>query len=324
MVSQDSFQWCRHMAQQRRRVASAADRIGIIPVSLLEDQRPCVEEICWIRAKLDPPMGWHYLLDLPWAARELQPWRGMHVLDAGAGTGVMQWWLAEHGVNVLSVDRIDRSRLGYRFRAWCPVRGFGESDLRPMGLPGWKAFLPPRRLRSWHRWPLRLENAFRQLVSEGPRPPSGRGTVTIWDHDLANMREIPDDSVDAIVSISALEHNDPDRLRMIVKELMRVLRPRGRLIATLAAARDHDWFHEPSGGWCYTDTTLRNALDIPAGCPSNYDCYDRLFERLRNCEELRAGLPDSYFASGRNGMPWGIWDPKYQPVGVVKTKTQRT
>ncbi len=54
--------------------------------------------------------------------------------------------------------------------------------------------------------------------------------------------------------------------------------------------------------------------------PSNYDCYDELFEALRGCSELHDNLADSYFKSGNNGMPWGIWDPQYQPVGVCKVK----
>jgi ubiquinone/menaquinone biosynthesis C-methylase UbiE len=101
---------------------------------------------------------------------------------------------------------------------------------------------------------------------------------------------------------------------------MRVLKPDGKLIATMAAAREEDWFHELSKGWCYSEATLREIFDLSSDCPSNYDRYDELFESLRNCNELCDNLADSYFQSGNNGMPWGIWDPKYQPVGVVKIK----
>ena len=146
------------------------------------------------------------------------------------------------------------------------------------------------------------------------------GMVFIYNQNLASMSDIPDDSVDAVVSISALEHNSPDGLRACVAELIRVLKPDGRLVATLHAAKEQDWFHAPSKGWCYTEATLRDIFDLSVDCPSNYDRYDELFEALRNCAELRDNLADSYFKSGNNGMPWGIWDPKYQPVGVVKVK----
>ena len=86
------------------------------------------------------------------------------------------------------------------------------------------------------------------------------------------------------------------------------------------AAKSKDWFHKPSRGWCYTEATLRKIFDLPSHSRSNYDKYDELFEELRNCDELRDNLADFYFQSGNNGMPWGGWDPKYQPVGVVKTK----
>ena len=36
--------------------------------------------------------------------------------------------------------------------------------------------------------------------------------------------------------------------------------------------------------------------------------------------ELRDNLASFYFRSGDNGMPWGKWDPQYQPVGVCKVK----
>ena len=134
------------------------------------------------------------------------------------------------------------------------------------------------------------------------------------------MPDIRENSIEAVVSISALEHNPPDKMRAYVDELMRVLKPGGKLIATLGAAKEEDWFHEPSKGWCYTQATMQSIFDLPADCPSNYERYDELFEALKNCIELRDSLARFYFKSGNNGMPWGIWDPKYQPVGVVKVK----
>jgi len=41
---------------------------------------------------------------------------------------------------------------------------------------------------------------------------------------------------------------------------------------------------------------------------------------LVTCQELRDHLAEFYFLSGDNGMPWGKWDPQYQPVGVCKVK----
>jgi SAM-dependent methyltransferase len=131
------------------------------------------------------------------------------------------------------------------------------------------------------------------------------------------------DSVDEVVSVSALEHNPAEGLHLVVGELLRVLKPGGLLLATLTAARDQDSWHEPSSGWCYTDESLRRLFDLPIDTPSNYSQYDALFTRLRDCAELRDGLAKFYSKSGSAGMPWGVWDPQYQPVGVCKVKTTR-
>lgn len=243
-------------------------------------------------------------------------------MDAGAGTGVMQWWLAAQGINVLSVDRNSRANLGFRFRSWCPLQGLRPGDLQPLTRPGLRDFLPPKAPWYWYRWPGKLFHSLSRMTGREPTPSYGRGTVTIYNQDLANISDIPDASLDAVVSISALEHNEPYALRGVVGELMRVIKPGGKLVATMHAARDEDWFHEPSKGWCYTEATLRDIFDLPADCPSNYDKYDEFFEMLRDCTELRYNLALSYFKSGNNGMPWGIWDPKYQPVGVVKLRSR--
>jgi hypothetical protein len=94
------------------------------------------------------------------------------------------------------------------------------------------------------------------------------------------------------------------------------------MIATLGAAKDGDWYHEPSNGWCYSETTLRRIFNISIDIPSNYDQYDRLINDLQNSEELKDNLASFYFHSGDNGMPWGKWDPKYQPVGICKIKAE--
>lgn len=295
------------------------DRIEILSVRLLDTERMLVEEMRQISEALGLGLGWHYLLDLSWATRVLDPAPGMQVMDAGAGTGVMQWWLADHGVDVMSVDRTSRRSLPIRFRQQYPVEGFREKDLAPARL-GLREFLPSRAPKRWGQYPGRLASSIRQLLGHRRTHWPNKGKVLFYNQDLASMTDVPDSSVDAVVSISALEHNSSDGLWACVAELMRVLRPGGRLIATLGAAKDQDWFHEPSKGWCYTEATLRDIFDLSDDCPSNYEHHDDLFEALRDCAELRDSLTDSYFGSGNNGMPWGKWDPKYQPVGVCKVK----
>ena len=47
-----------------------------------------------------------------------------------------------------------------------------------------------------------------------------------------------------------------------------------------------------------------------------------LFEEMRKeGNQLHQRLAPVYFRSGDNGMPWGKWEPQYQPVGISKVKT---
>ena len=109
----------------------------------------------------------------------------------------------------------------------------------------------------------------------------------------------------------------------MIAELLRVLRPGGRLIATVGASNSEDWFHEPSRGWCFTERTLRSVFDLSADCPSNFGEYDELMADLIACRELADNLAPFYFRSGNNGMPWTL-NPVYQSVGVVKMKPRAT
>lgn len=286
--------------------------IELLPVSLLDENRLTVEGLKQLASSLALEFGWHYLLDLTWILKRLGPLKNKFIMDAGAGTGIMQWYLASQGAEVLSVDRGSRADLPARFRSRYNVVGLRQSpepDLLPTGQLFSSALDNPKKALSQARDLIRGFG-----VEKAP------GRVIIYNQDLKSLTDVLDNSLDAIVAISALEHNTPENLPVVVAELMRVLKPGGVLLATLCAGRDQDWFHEPSAGWCYTDVSLKRLFDLPDETTSNYDRYDELLDALRNCAELRDNLAAFYARSGDNGMPWGKWDPQYQPVGVCKIK----
>lgn len=302
------------------RQAAVSNRIEILPVDLLDQNRALVEDLKRLAVTLGLEFGWHYLLDLSWILSLLGEANGLRVMDAGAGTGILQWTLARNGAQVISVDRLNRAALPLRFRRRFRVQGLrGELDLLPSGHAFLRNFRRPVS-GSWaRRWAVRLA-AQAKDVWGWLQPPSGKGSVLIYNQDLANLVGIADDSLDAVVAVSALEHNTPEGLKAVVRELMRVLKPGGVLLATLTAGKDQDWWHEASSGWCYTDQTLRQLFDLPPDTPSNYHLYDQLFAALKNCAELRDNLASFYFRSEDKGMPGGVWNPQYQPVGVCKVK----
>jgi SAM-dependent methyltransferase len=285
------------------------DSIEILSAELLDKNRPTVAALKKLAQSLGLEFGWHYLLDLTWIIYNLGAIQGKRLMDAGAGTGVLQWYLADEGAEVLSVDRGSRSALPLRFRRRFNVQGLRPQDLAPASQAMRLRLAGPGGVSALGRDLLSLPGAAR-----------ASGRVVIYNQDLKTLADIPDASMDAVAAVSALEHNTPESLPLVVAELLRVLRPGGLLLATLGAARDQDWFHEPSHGWNYTEVSLRQLFELSATASSNYARYDELFNALKGCAELRTGLASFYSRSGDNGMPWGRWDPQYQPVGVCKVK----
>jgi SAM-dependent methyltransferase len=142
------------------------------------------------------------------------------------------------------------------------------------------------------------------------------GSILIYWSNVLNMNLLEDESVDVVVSLSAIEHLKKPEIEKAVGEFKRVLKPDGALIITTNAAKDHDWYHEPSMGWCFSEQSLRRSFGLNQNCASNWDEYDSFHEEIRSCVELQRRLSPSYAWSGKNGMPWGIWDPQYVPVGL--------
>src|SRR5688500_5002994 len=102
---------------------AVSDCIELLGQSRLDEERAVIDRVSRLARTLRIALGWHYLLDVVWTNRQIDATPGSLILDAGAGVGIMQWILAEQGVNVLSVDRLDRSRLSVRFRVRYRVAG---------------------------------------------------------------------------------------------------------------------------------------------------------------------------------------------------------
>jgi len=294
---------------------AAEDRLEILSTSLLDQHRSVVKELKHIAQLVHLEFGWHYLLDLAWIIHNLDLTQLNNVLDAGAGVGVMQWYLASKGINVLSVDREDRSELELKFRKYFFVQGFTPQDLDAYD-PWRGAFRRPgtftQKLKGFGRDQLSM------LQKKSILP--GSGTVTIYQQDLKTLTDVPENSFDAIVAVSSLEHNSPEDLPLVVDELMRVLKPGGKLVASLSTVGAEDNFHAPSSGWMYSEASMKKCFKLDENLVTNFDEFPRLLEQIRNSTELREGLAKFYFYSDKGGMPRGIWDPQYVPIGVCKVK----
>lgn len=292
------------------------DRLEVLSTTLLDEHRPLVNELKELAGSLRQEFGWHYLLDLVWIISALEMEGLKSVLDAGAGVGVLQWYLASKGVDVLSVDRGSRAHLPIHFRNRYRVEGMHPEDLGSPLVAVFGAFAQGQGINQKVR-------AFGRGLLSSLQPKQinpEAGTVTLYHQDLRTLTDISDDSIDAVVAVSSLEHNMPDQLQVVVAELMRVLKPGGRLVATLATSGGEDRYHKASSGWTYSEASMRRYFGLDPETETNYADYPALFEAVQNSDELREGLAKFYFRTGEGGMPWGNWDPQYVPVGVVKVK----
>ncbi len=301
---------------RNRSHSNLQNKLELISVDLLDENRVLTEEVKHLNHALGFASGWHYLLDWIWTIRQLNEIESKKILDAGAGIGLLQWYLALHNSEVFSVDRSGRRVIPFHLLRHFRVFPY-TSDDKFLSLD--EFFKPPfgeYPLMIWMKALLR--GALGALRTRSWR--QAPGIVWLYGRDLRSLPNIPDNSIDYVVSISALEHNSPDDLRVIVRELERVLKPGGAMVVTVSAARDMDWYFEPASGWCYTDKSLREIFNLSDLATSNYDRYDDLLEKLKKSRELKSNMTWYYYYSPNSGMPWGIWHPRYQPVGIVKVK----
>ncbi len=69
-------------------VQATNEELCVLPVSLLETQAVRVHEFLNLSKRLHVGLGWHYLLDLAWASKQVEDLvAGSKVLDAGRRHG---------------------------------------------------------------------------------------------------------------------------------------------------------------------------------------------------------------------------------------------
>ncbi|MDB9996339.1 methyltransferase domain-containing protein [Gammaproteobacteria bacterium] len=269
-------------------------------------------------------IGWHYIIDLAWIYSIAKDWpRTFRIIDAGGGGGPAQFMLAELGFQVTNIDLIltpPSQSVAQRYGTQHTRLPSHESSDYVQHLEERVNIYPfNRKLREmikstllWkkmtaHTYHLRNEN-WRATQETQPL-----GSIDWIQGNLCHMPEIENASFDAVVSLSSLEHIPLDMLPAALKELGRVLKPQACMAMTTSATHtDKTWFHEPSKGNCFTSkdlTDLFNSKDTSALSPI------QILEKYEKSDYLRNKLPAFYYASGKNGMPWGEWKPSYIPVG---------
>lgn len=317
------------------------EKIEILGMELFETHREEMGVVELFKEYFGSALGWHYYLDFAWIIRQVKALpKGALLLDAGAGSGLLQFILAELGYNIISADFSDRGFSQKYIERYGDVLHYLNSQHRTFD-NRYTRHLEATYGGNSSRLH-RLLEFFKGLIKVDPislieknrftpeREPSALlegdalrscGRIFMYKCDLKDMPLLPDGFVDGVVSVSALEHNDHADFEKCMDEILRVTKPSGRVFVTVSASLSADWFHEPSKGWCYREETLKRLFRLPEGVESNFSRKDELFSEFRKeGNELHKRLDSVYFESGDNGMPWGVWDPKYLPVGVCKFK----
>lgn len=151
---------------------------------------------------------------------------------------------------------------------------------------------------------------------ERKRAHDNYGTITFLK---GTFNKIPLDgaSVDAIVSISAFEHNAYDDMPSSVQEFSRVLKDGSSMLITTSASEKEDWFHKPSLGWCFSSQTLAKWFDIKK---INFD-YSTCYKNIINSNKLKNRISEYYKLHGDSGLPYAnLMNAKYIPLGIVRQK----
>jgi SAM-dependent methyltransferase len=267
-------------------------------------------------------VGWHYVTDIAWIHDKVKSWpRTFKVLDAGGGRGPIQFLLAEMGFDVTNVDLLHpRPPVAYRSRYGTRLRQLGSytpTSYRRFLL----AFAGQRGAKGIVKAVAKfaLAGAIETIMARRWRTKvalrtTHPGRIEWVTGNLCSMPEIPSQSFDAIVSLSALEHIPFEQLPQALSEIRRVLKQEARwAVTTSGTERKDTWYHAPSQGNCFSETDLQ---ELFGARPFMAENAGSVLARYRNCSFLKEHLAPFYKRSGDNGMPWGKWNPAYIPIGL--------
>jgi len=275
-------------------------------------------------------IGWHYITDITWIYSRVKNWsRDLKILDAGGGNGPLQFLLAEMGFHVTNIDMaLFEPPVAYSLRYQTKLK------VLPSFVPtSYKEFLSSSRQKSlkhplktllkgnpiykfWtHRKYAASHDKWRSLVHLSLSDTS-LGSIQWCVGNLCQMPEIPSGSFDAVVSLSAWEHIPYEILDTALTEIRRVLKSDARWAVTTSGTENLSTFwHEPSQSNCFSVADIENIFGAET---LNSQSPENILDKYRKCSYLKDNLAEFYKQSGKYGMPWGIWEPKYIPFGLSR------
>ena len=275
--------------------------VDLLSINLLDDKKRLKLIDYWLRV-MDRLQGWHYDLDIIWILKELEKSgikKGDTILDAGGGMGVTQFILAALGFNVISLDFSKRylpqlgkgifdiqlknqESIDYKHDYINYIKYGNEPKIgdklqdeklhknyiKP--IYGIYSFLlkviitimkrPKNSLSLIKRNYNKIRNKLFNIV-ERKSNHKEFGKIELVRAAFHNI-PLSDNSVDALISVSAIEHADKVLLNNNIMEMKRIVKKGGPLLITTSATElDKDVFHEKTKGWCFSSETIKKMAD---------------------------------------------------------------
>ena len=276
------------------------NEMHILTEALVDESPQTALDVMGFSQKFQIQLGWHYLLDLSWILRRLQdlpvPSR---ILDAGAGNGLLQYILASMGHIVVSVDVFPRT---------APASATACIPVRYSACP----FVKKTSYLSYRKGEVDHSAALPARATVQP------GEIEYHQACLDDLACLESGEFDAVVSVSALEHNSPEKIPQIMSELRRTAKCGAPMLLTISTSPEGGE-HAPSHSWLLTEHEIVQAYGMPQGYKSNFAQMAQISKEMQTPSRLHRWLASSYYRGGDNGMPWGKWAPQYLPMALAIT-----
>ncbi len=275
-----------------------AEALFLLSEDLIDQSPATAMEVLGYSSKLGLGLGWHYLLDLTWVLDRLALPPPARILDAGGDQGLLQYILALRGHQVVSADALIRDN-PQRLEKLVRVKKSGSQEALDLAY-------------TKHRGGAGQMRAELTPARAAIEP----GEVEFHCCDLEHLEHVSDNEFDAVVSISALEHNPPDKVKAIMGELRRVAKNGAPMLITISMA-EQPRLDEPSLSWLLDEAGVVEAYGLAPGYQTNCEQLPAWLEKIQESPRLARWLGAFHFHSGKNGMPWGVWKPTYLPAAML-------
>ena len=324
------------------------NKIELLTLELLNDKKSLVEIDYWLRV-FNWENGWHYDLDIIWILKKIKEMnlrRGSTIIDAGAGLGITQFVLASKGFNIISLDftvrkqpkfskgifdiEIYNTDLGDYDHEYMKWMNYGENQQIANNNFIWhylKKLAPNTlydRTKNTRRTLFYLKKSITNKLNlfyelEKRKDHSSYGKI-IFVRGTFNNIPLENNRADALVSISAFEHNTYKEMPGSILEFERVIKKESPMIITTSASDKDDWYFEPAKSWIFSVDTLSKWFDINVNGIKKNDILSSLV-KIRESRELQHRMSPFYKYNKENGLPFGrLQDAQYIPVGILKFK----